>query len=79
MKKKKDGLRMATLEFLGMRKLIEVPVSAMNYKVLLPTNIDGVDRYIVLVFTAENNPLYGMPHETELCFTFDHVEEERMQ
>jgi hypothetical protein len=64
----------ALLEFLGMRKLIEVPADTINYRVALPMNIDDVDRYATLVFVAENNPRYGVPHEVEVHFTFDHIE-----
>lgn len=76
----------AALEFLGMRKLINVPQGAENYEVLVPLGFshavvmpDGEEplatqnQCVSLVFTSSANFRRGLPGEPERVFLFDHV------
>lgn len=75
------------LEFLGMRKSINVSSHARSYKVALPIGtapaaimpaeqkpITTEDKYISLVFTPEENCHYGLANKPKRVFVFDHVE-----
>ena len=79
----------ARLEFLRMRKYIDVPLDASSYKVVLPIGIapaaimsveqepiSAEGKSISLIFTPAKNCLYGLADEPEQVFVFDHVEME---
>jgi hypothetical protein len=70
-KRGEEKKMIAALEFLGMRKLIEVQASITKYKVALPA-MQG--QYVTLVFTPEANTLYGLKGQPKLIFLFNHVE-----
>ena len=76
----------ATLEFLGMKKLIEVSTDATTYEVLLPYNLAPTtttsieqrllrteEPYVRLIFIQEHNCRYGLQNEPKYNFIFDNI------